>query len=405
MSDCPECYAKVLETMRAQYGESQGREWFSQRSAFLEELNALFNDGTNRTRNLPVIEKRIESEKEAWYRWVMRTYPAFLTSGDRDVDPGLLRSMLNDPDTSRDELSKRVWERLGQSEQWSKDVDLVVDLLGEGMEQTRELKKVFIRLLFMDSETNEPLPYSRKYLEIYERSNWMGPEDIVDRIVQDEQATMTSQSQRDEHLARLADLHRARTAMEQTRQKAKSQAAQASQTPTIAEELYNLPPCEVCQKVVPPEEVFSCVLCQLLTQIGGKHKLTVYCSQECYENGHVRGGVVVHMNSMLTTEQDAHVEKEHDCEAGDDCVQGYEEDEFEDDGKQTVICDACIDEKESAIYCSVRCATQNLPHHYEKKHGMKTGPEDIGDLVSPLWKLAQKTLKEGNPGLSMTFEH
>jgi hypothetical protein len=102
-------------------------------------------------------------------------------------------------------------------------------------------------------------------------------------------------------------------------------------------------------------------------------------------------------------QQDDHVDKEHDCEARDNCVQCFDEEEVEDDGTQTVICDACIDDRESAIYCSVRCAKQNLPHHNEIKHKVKTGPEEIDSLVSPLWKLAQKTLKEGNPGLSFSL--
>lgn len=386
VTDCSECYAKVLDTMRARYCDARGREWFSQRSAFLEELDVMFTDGKKHKLDLKAIEDHIESEKEAWYRWVLRTYPAFLLASDRGVDAELLRSMLDDPDTSRDQLIQRVWDSIGKSDEWSGDVDTVVNLLTAGTEESYELKKTYIKLLFKDRKTYEILPNALKYLDQYEHSGSMPPEEIVNRIVQDQRAAMTSQPQRDKHLARLADLHRARTAMEQTRQKAKSQGAQAVQTPTVAEELYNLPPCEVCGGVVPHEEVLSCTLCQLVTQIGGRKKLTVYCSTGCYEKGHGE-----------------HVDKEHDCEARDNCVQNFDEEEVEDDGTQTVICDACIDDRESAIYCSVRCAKQNLPHHNEMKHDVKTGPDEIDSLVSPLWKLAQKTLKEGNPGLSFSL--
>ncbi|KAI5464218.1 hypothetical protein BGZ63DRAFT_421280 [Mariannaea sp. PMI_226] len=384
VSDCPECYPKILDTMRERYCNATGREWFSQRGAFLSELDALFSDAKKRKVDLKAIEDHIESEKEAWYRWVLRTYPAFLTAGEKDVDQEMLRSMLDDPDTSREELIKGVWDALGSGSAWSSEVDTLADTIAEGQGNSDEIRKHYINFIFKDPSNWEVLPNATKYLEMYERNPEMRPEEVIDRIAQDQRASMTSQPQRNEEMSRLDSLQRAKLANDQEKQlKVKRRmAAQAAQTPTVAEELYHLSPCEKCGGVVSPQNVLSCSLCQVLTQIGGRKKLTVYCSPECYQSGH-----------------DDHVAKEHDCEAGDKCIQNQDEDDMMDDEMQTVICDACIDDRNSAVYCSVRCATLNLPQHNELKHSVQTGPDEIKSLVSPLSVLAGKTLKEGNPGL------
>ncbi|KAH7158007.1 hypothetical protein B0J13DRAFT_581942 [Dactylonectria estremocensis] len=383
VSDCPGCFAKMLDTMRARYCDAEDREWFSQRRAFLNELDMLFADAKEHKIDLKSIEDQIESEKEAWYRWVLRMYPMFLTAGDGGVDHDELRGMLDDPDRSRQELIERVWERVGRPAKWSSDVDTIVDKMASAQNDASELKKLYISYLFKDRSTGEVLEHAQKYLDAYEASSTMPLEEVVDRIAQDHRASMNTQPQRDTHKARLNELRRAKMAFEQNRLQAKSRSQAAQVLSAVAEDLYDLPPCAVCEGPVDPKDVRSCSLCQVMTQIGGPKKLTVYCSPECHHRG-----------------QGEHIERDHDCAGGDDCVQNRDEDVEMDDGvQQTVICNECIAAKQASIYCSERCATENLPRHREGEHGLKTAADEVKTLVSPLWEFVGKALKEGNPGV------
>lgn len=282
--ECPDCFSKTLDLMRARYCDAEDREWFSQRRAFLNELDMLFADAKDHKVDVKFIEDQIESEKEAWYRWVLRMYPEFLTAGDSGVDRDELRGMLDDPDRSRQELIERVWEGVGKPARWSSDVDTLVDKMTGAKSDASELKKLYITYLFKDRSTGKVLQHAQKYLDAYEASDAMPLEEVIDRIAQDHRASMNTQPQRDSHKARLDELRRAKTAFEQNRLQAKRLGAQV---PAVAEELYHLPPCAVCERKVDPKDVFSCSLCQVMTQIGGKKKLTVYCSTECYRKGQV----------------------------------------------------------------------------------------------------------------------
>lgn len=286
VSDCPQCFPKALDRMRARYCDAEDREWFSQRRAFLNELDMLFADAKEHKVDLKFIEEQIESEKEAWYRWVLRMYPEFLTAGESGVDQEELRGMLDDPDRSRQELIESVWKGVGKPATWSSDVDTFSDKMAGAKSEASELKKLYISYLFKDRSTGAVLEHAQKYLDAYESSDSIPLEEVINRIVQDHRASRNTQPQRDSHEARLDELRRARTAFEQNRLQAKSR-SQAAQAPAIAEELYDLPPCAACQKQVNPKDVLSCSLCQVMTQIGGAKKLTVYCSTECFHKKQV----------------------------------------------------------------------------------------------------------------------
>ncbi|KAM5379664.1 hypothetical protein ACJZ2D_003858 [Fusarium nematophilum] len=366
--DCEQCFPKALDKMRGRYCDAEGREWFSQRRAFLNELDTLFTDVKDHKIDLRSIEESIESEKEAWYRWVLRMYPQFLTTADGGADPEELRAMLDDPDRSREELIERIWEGVGKPAGWEKDVDTLVEKMAAAKNNAADLKQLYITFFFKDRNTGEVLEHAQKYLDAYESSDTMAIEEVIDRIAQDHRASISSQPQRDGHKSRLDELRRAKMAFEQNSLQVKGP-AQASQTPAVAEELYDLPPCEA------------------ITHMGGRRGLTVYCSDECYHSGH-----------------DDHIDREHDCEAGEGCVQMDDEDGEMDDGTdQTVVCKDCIDQKEASVYCSERCAAANLPRHRYHIHGVDTSADEIRKLALPLWELVEKTLKEGNPGLRFSL--
>ncbi|KAJ4018111.1 hypothetical protein NW766_004187 [Fusarium irregulare] len=395
--DCEKCFPKVLERMRARYCDAEGREWFSQRRAFLNELDVLFTDVKDHKKmDLKAIEDSIASEKEAWYRWVLRMYPRFLSVGDRGADPDELRAMLDDPVKRREELIERIWEGVGKPVNWESDVESLIEKMAAVKNDATALKQLYIDLFFKDSETGEAVENAQLYLEAYETSDTMSIEQVIDRIAQDLKASRTTEPQRDTHRGRLDELRRAKMAFEQNRLQNKSR-AQANQTPAVSDYLYDLPPCSVCSKSVDAKNVLSCPLCQALVQLGGRRRMTVYCSDECQGKGF-----------------DDHIDKEHDCEAGDRCIQtDYEEcDTGAESVSEAVVCKDCVDQCDireqgsvegdgkAAVYCSIACATRDIGRHRQVKHMTSAAAYEISKLALPLFETAEKILKEGNPGVN-----
>lgn len=283
VAECQDCYGKVLDRMRQRYIESQEKEWFSQRRAFLQELDDMFTDARDYKGSLKAIEAHIESEKEAWYRWVLRRNPDFLEVADHDIPLEEMRGMLDDPDRSREELVAMMWQGVGRPSNWSENVDAFVEKVSGLNEQPEELKKLYIREFFKRGNEGAVLDYAQPYLDEYQATDGPTLEHIMGRIVEDNHRSKSSQNQRDTHARRLDELRRAKTAFEQKRKESKAllQKAQARS------ELYDLPPCAVCRRKVSTEDVFSCSLCQAIVQMGGSGKLTVYCSEYCHHQGQV----------------------------------------------------------------------------------------------------------------------
>ncbi|KAG6014678.1 hypothetical protein E4U54_004974 [Claviceps lovelessii] len=384
VTECHECYGKVLDRLRSRYSESEEREWFAQRRAFMHELDGLFQDAKDGKRSIKSIEARIESEKEAWYRWVLRKYPEFIAVSDRGVNRDEIRGMLDDPDRSREELVQTMLEGIGKPPNWPSDVDEFAERVS-ATKDSADLKKLYIAEFFINQSTGQVLENAEKYLEDYKSSDSMELEDIMDKIVVDLQKSRSAQPQRDNHMRRLDELRRAKTAFEQNRMQAKS--LKGTQAGSAKPELYELPPCLVCGKEVSTSDVLSCAICQALVQIGGDAKLTVYCSEDCFGRGH-----------------DGHVDSTHDCEAGDRCVQLSDEDVEMDDGTPTTVCcNECLDLKKATLYCSERCAVANIGRHRFGKHGVKTAAaETARSLVTPLHQFVEATLTDQNPGLQMS---
>jgi hypothetical protein len=285
--ECEKCFPKVLDRMRARYCDAEGREWFSERRAFLNELDVMFTDVRDHKKiDLKSIEDSIASEKEAWYRWVLRMYPQFLSVGDGGADQDELRAMLDDPVKRWEELTERIWEGVGKPANWEADVDSLTDQITVAKNDAASLKQIYINFFFKDPQTGEVVENAQQYLEAYAASDTMSIEQVIDRISQDHKASLTTEPQRDHHKNRLDELRRAKMAFEQNRLQNKTR-AQASQTPAVSQDLYSLPPCAVCADTVDPKNVLSCSVCQALAHMGGQRELTVWCSDDCFNKGAV----------------------------------------------------------------------------------------------------------------------
>ncbi|KAH6607152.1 hypothetical protein Trco_003465 [Trichoderma cornu-damae] len=390
VSECPKCYSRVLERMRQRYCESQDREWFTCRKAFHQELEGLFADAKERRTSIRQIEARIESEKEAWYRWILRRHTEFLVTCEDAFICEELRCMLDDPDRSRGEVVGMMWLGIGKPPDWAERVEALAANVAAAAEDPAALRRLYIWEFFMDHETGEPLEDSKPYLDEYRSSENMGIEEILGKMTKDAQETRNMRPQREFFTARLDDLRRAKMADElDKKQKAKSQ-AQAAQERMAGDVLYHLPPCWVCGKAVDMLDVFSCTVCQAVTQMGGRQGLTVYCSEECYDAGH-----------------DKHVDEAHTCDSGDDCVHnrddGEEEGAVMDDeaAPDAFVCQECVGLKRLTIFCSRRCASENIAGHRQKEHWAETEADEFSSLADPLSHVIESILRRENPGLRM----
>ncbi|CAG9940685.1 unnamed protein product [Clonostachys rosea f. rosea IK726] len=389
VSECSACYKKILDRMLARYSNEAGGEWFSQRSAFVLELEDQFAQAKERKLALKEIESNIESEKEAWYRWVLRRHPEFLAVTDCGVELDELRAVLDDPDRSKDELVKMVWQAVGKPEDWSPKVDEFANKVASVGEDQAALRKLYVDEFLKDRVTGAPVKGAEKYIEMYLEKPDMRLEEIIDSIISENKTSQRFQEQREIHQGRLEELRRAKTAFEQDNPAAVSKGQQRKSAPANANEKpVDLPPCSVCQKEVDPKDVLSCSVCQAVNLLGGEKTLTTYCTETCFHEGY-----------------EHHIESEHDCTSGDQCVQeGDEDEEMKDDINGTVICLRCLDEKKMSLFCSSRCAYQNLPSHLDAQHGFKgVTPQEIQNLVKHVEQVVEETLRKQNPGLEFSW--
>lgn len=77
---------------------------------------------------------------------------------------------------------------------------------------------------------------------------------------------------------------------------------------------------------------------------------------------------------------------------------------MEDDTNGPVACDECLREKRVTIFCSPRCAFQNLRPHWESRHGARIQSDDAQGSVTPMHEVYEKTMKEINPGVAYSLQ-
>lgn len=299
VAESPSHFSEALDRMFGRYKDSQEREWFSERRAVVFGLENMFADAKEWKTSLKDIEASIGSEKEAWYRWVLRRHPEFLAVADSGVDQDEVRSILDDPDRSREELVAMVSRAVGMSEDWSSQVDAFADKVASADGDSATLRKLYIEEFFKDRSTGETLEHAQKYLDMYESDPNMALEDIIDKIIAANREDRSSQAQRDTHQRRLHELRRAKTAFEQNKVRTKGQ-QQGAQASNVDERYYGLSPCSDCRKEVGLSGVISCPVCQLVRHMGGEKELTVYCSEGCHDKGFVSHSTATGVGSTLT---------------------------------------------------------------------------------------------------------
>lgn len=385
---CKDCFPKVTDRMLQRFlGDDHDQEWFAHRRAFLVVMEAQLARVRDKELDLESVEKSVDHEKEAWYRGVLRKHSGFVCASGNGVPAEELKDALEDTDRSRDDLVDMVWRSIGNPTDWESRIDAFLErwaLAKTPLEQ----KALYVDTFFKDSATGECLEGAQVYMEEYKNQEANDFYPIIEKIMAAKKDEKASEGKRGIHQGRLDELHRARTAFEELKaaNKAQQRAAQAS---AVGDQLYDLPGCKVCNGKVQPKDVLSCPVCQVICQKGGEKTLTVYCSEECHMQG-----------------QEQHVEKEHDCEAGDNCVQeGAEDAEMADNSNGPVLCKQCLEqEKRATIFCTPQCSSKNIAKHMEAKHNAMTEQSgDSPEYVTSLQKAVEDAFKEINPGLAYSW--
>lgn len=82
---------------------------------------------------------------------------------------------------------------------------------------------------------------------------------------------------------------------------------------------------------------------------------------------------------------------------------GEEEDVSMDDetDEDAFVCKECVSLRRLTIFCSERCATENMARHREREHEAKTEADDIPGLVTLLSDVVETVLRRENPGVRM----
>jgi hypothetical protein len=105
--------------------------------------------------------------------------------------------------------------------------------------------------------------------------------------------------------------------------------------------------------------------------------------------------------------QGKHVDEAHKCDGGDSCVQnrsnGKEEDVVMDDeaSLDVFVCKQCVNLGRLTLFCSERCASENIVRHRQNEHETKTEADEVSSAVTSLSTVIESVLHRENPGLRM----
>lgn len=268
VAECNLCLPKVLETIQLRhFGEPED---IVARSSVREDgLMADLELVKQGEKPLSILESQSTQarEKEDWYR-AMVSEILDLVVVEKNYNRDEVLSALEDPSVGSDKISSIMWTMLGDPPNWSQDVDSLVEKIAETSDDSLERTECPIRA-YRDANTN-------------------GQSDAA----RDLQKSKPTYSQRATLQKRLDELSRGKTAFEQDKSgQAQGQVTGGSKV-VAGRDLDVLPACYACQKEVDKKDVLSCTVCQIALQMAdneGKagRKLTLYCSEGCFRDGHV----------------------------------------------------------------------------------------------------------------------
>lgn len=70
---------------------------------------------------------------------------------------------------------------------------------------------------------------------------------------------------------------------------------------------------------------------------------------------------------------------------------------------EVFVCKQCVNSGRLTLFCSQRCAFDNMAKHRLATHDTKTEAADVPNFVTLLSNVVESVLRRENPGLRMEF--
>ncbi|KAK5654409.1 hypothetical protein OQA88_7319 [Cercophora sp. LCS_1] len=399
-ASCPECYQKLLSTFRARYLEParDEPEWFTSRRLFLPELESLLAAAEKYDIGPSAIDARIHEERIRWYAETFRS--------------SVLRLMTEDP-AGREAVLERLEDVPAEHGTLLGDISAILaksDVISEereGLEgaiekiasaKAEERVEVLSEIFFAGAGTKG----EAKYLDMLKGG--LAMEQLIDRILEDQQAAVASKDQTEKLKQRLHELKRARAAHElQKKKREKKRARQAEQAEKaehageVFEGLYDLPPCLVCAKAPDTAEFLQCPACAILVSYKAQEKPVVYCSLEHAEDVGVPLDIPA-SNGETDPTQPQHTEEAHACAAGGNCADPKNDRQPSPNASVSpCFCRECVELLHiPTMWCSSACADENFQRHREEVH--MPARKRLNLIVTDRDRLEYFPPADGNPG-------
>ncbi|RYP53236.1 hypothetical protein DL768_001740 [Monosporascus sp. mg162] len=351
VSQCPDCWDRLVNRMRDRYLNCATKEWFSGRRLFLQELDTLFSKARGGSLDFKIIEQRIHDEKKEWYRDKVRNMG--LHSATKSLSEAkLLQQKLEDREIPTEQLASELRgaisdDALPDEAAFDKFLNRLKDA-----ETTHARNDIYIDTLFQPSRDPEKAAIYQRYMEMIRGG--VAIQDVVDVMLRDRRWAQSNEEQKQRLQGKLEELKRAKAAHELSlakKQKARQDKAAAA---AAWDSQYDLPPCSVCSKVLDAQDFLACPLCHLL---GEQYELgngpVLYCSETCHEDDY-----------------ELHRKAAHNCAAGQTCIDLHDTDVEMDEARRIpVFCRECVAGlKLPSVFCSPRCYDANFQYHRDGVH-------------------------------------
>ncbi|KAI0020616.1 hypothetical protein F4780DRAFT_779301 [Xylariomycetidae sp. FL0641] len=352
VSQCPECWMRIVNRMRDRYLHSASKEWFTGRRAFLQDLDTLFSKAHAREIDFKTIEQRISDEKKEWYRDKVRTL-GLHHAAKTPAEARALQQKLNDRTLTADQLATELRSTFGDG---AVDNSTTFAAFLERLKAAQSPKAradAYLDVFFRASHDPAGADKGKKYTDMVANGTSMA--DAINTMLRDRQAAKANQEELQALRKKLEELKRAKTAHELNKAKrdhAKQEKAKAAAAAAAAEQ-GDLPPCFVCSKATDPDDFYHCPACRIYAVHGVIKEPVVFCSRECNTRG-----------------KEAHVKEVHPCAYGRDCVVQTDEDvDMESGGRVPVFCRECLEVlKIPTLVCSARCYDSHFQRHRDGVH-------------------------------------
>ncbi|KAI1851885.1 hypothetical protein JX266_002738 [Neoarthrinium moseri] len=363
--ECPECWPRLINTIRDRYLNSSTKEWFSGRRLFLQELDTLFTQALAQKVGIAAIEQRIEDEKKEWYRDKLKSL-GLVSAAKNSEQTKALQNLLSDRDMPVDDLIPALRSTISDGPIANQEAfDVFADRL-KAAKTPQDKTDVYVDMFFQPQHDPEGAAKSQKYIEMLR--NGAPLSDVINTMLRDRQANKGVQEQKLALQKQIEELRRAKAAHESDKAKKAKIRQDKADAAAAAEQQYKLPPCDSCGRPGNDQGYSACNYCLALSEVYHipDRPMTIFCSDECWDNGAVK-----------------HDREAHSCASGSGCIllQEGEDVDMDQHNRTRGFCQECVlDHQIESIFCSLQCLDANFQKHREDVHIPKRdGAGQIGE--------------------------